>query len=98
MALLDCSAYDIIINPLFLEKINNSKLFKEFFIMLVYEGLSTKHELKLNGDYRILKNRKAIGTLQMQMVRTKSTPVILEMDQDMYELEKEHLGKENLKF
>ena len=65
--------------------------------MLVYEGLSTKHDLKLNADHVILKNRKAIGTLQMQMVRTKSTPVIMEMDQDMYEMEKEHLGKEKLK-
>lgn len=62
--------------------------------MLVYEGLASKHELKLDGDYKILKNRKAIGTLQLQMVRTKSTPVILEMDQDMYEMEKEHLGEE----
>ena len=44
-------------------------------------------------DYKILKNRKAIGTLQMQMVRTKSTPVILEMNQEMYDLEKEQLGE-----
>ena len=44
-------------------------------------------------DYKILKNRKAIGTLQMQLVRTKSTPVILEMNQEMYDLEKEQLGE-----
>lgn len=89
----DCSAYDIIIHPAWLEKINNSKLFMDFFIMLLYEGLTAKHELKLNPDYRILKNRKQIGTLQFQTVRTKSTPVIMEMDKDMYEMEKEYMGK-----
>ena len=62
--------------------------------MLLYEGLSAKHELKLDEKYTILKNRKAIGTLQLQMVRTKSTPVIMEMDPDMYEMEKESIGKE----
>jgi len=90
----DCSVYDIIINPSFLEKIEKSRLFKEFFITLVYEGLSSKHDLQLNVDYKILKNRKAIGTLQMQMVRTKSTPVILEMNQEMYDLEKEQLAEQ----
>ena len=65
----------------------------EFFTMLIYEGLESKHEIKLHENYKILKNRKAMGTLQMQSVRTKSTPVIMEMDDHMYQMEKEHLGK-----
>ena len=60
--------------------------------MLIYEGLQNKHDLKLSHNFTILKNRKAIGTLGIQNVRTKSTPVIMEMDPDMYEVEKEHLG------
>eukprot|EP00112_Aurelia_sp_Birch-Aquarium-sp1_P007991 Seg1872.6 transcript_id=Seg1872.6/GoldUCD/mRNA.D3Y31 product="PIH1 domain-containing protein 1" protein_id=Seg1872.6/GoldUCD/D3Y31 len=88
----ECTAYDIVINPSFFEKINKSDFFKEFFIMLIYEGLQNKHELKLSHDYTILKNRKAIGTLGIQNVRTKSTPVIMEMDPDMYQLEKENLA------
>ncbi len=61
--------------------------------MLIYEGLESKHEVKLDANYRILKNRKAMGTLQMQNVRTKSTPVIMEMDHEMYAMEKENAGK-----
>ena len=60
--------------------------------MLIYEGLQNKHDLKLNHGFTMLKNRKAIGTLGIQNVRTKSTPIIMEMDPDMYEMEKEHLG------
>ena len=40
-----------------------------------------------------MKNRKAMGTLQMQNVRSKSKPVIMEMDPVMVELEHEQLGK-----
>ncbi|XP_065070673.1 PIH1 domain-containing protein 1-like [Rhopilema esculentum] len=93
---IDCTAYDIVINPAFLDQVNSNKFFMDFFITLIYEGLENKHDLKLSRDFRILKNKKAIGTLQMQTVRTKSTPVIMEMDKVMYELEKEHLAQQNL--
>lgn len=57
--------------------------------MLVFDGLESKYELDLCREYKILKNRKSIGTLHMQNVRSKSTPVIMEMDDTMYDLEKE---------
>lgn len=60
--------------------------------MLVFEGLEGKYDVKLCREFKILKNRKAMGTLQMQNVRSKSKPVIMEMDPIMYEMEKEYLG------
>ena len=61
--------------------------------MLVFDGLEAKYDLKLNREYKIMKNRKAMGTLQMQNVRSKSKPVIMEMDPVMAQLEHEHLRK-----
>eukprot|EP00794_Sanderia_malayensis_P018064 gene18064-19873_t len=87
----DCCTYDIVIHPAFYKKIEKSEFFKEFFLTLIIEGLESKHSVELNVNYKVLKNRKAMGTLQMQNVRTKSTPVIMEMDDYMYQLEKKQL-------
>lgn len=65
--------------------------------MLVFEGLEGKYDVKLCREFKILKNRKAMGTLQMQNVRSKSKPVIMEMDPIMYEMEKEYLEDQKLK-
>lgn len=64
--------------------------------MLVFDGLQDKYDLKLNREYKILKNRKAMGTLQMQNIRSKSKPVIMEMDPVMAELEHEMISKKFL--
>jgi len=90
--LTEVDAYDIVIHPEFFKKCQEISFFKEFFIMLVFDGLEAKYDLKLNREYKILKNRKAMGTLQMQTVRSKSKPVIMEMDPHMVELEQEQLG------
>ena len=56
--------------------------------MLVFDGLESKYELDLCREYKLLKTRKSIGTLQMQNVRSKSKPFIMEMD-NMYDMEKQ---------
>lgn len=89
---VDC--YDIVIHPDFLVKCENISFFKEFFVMLVFDGLESKYELELNREYRLLKNRKSIGTLSMQNVRSKSKPVIMEMNPSMVQMEKEFLEEE----
>lgn len=61
--------------------------------MLVFDGLENKYEITLSREFKILKNRKAIGSLKVQNVRNKSTPVIMEMDPTMYEMEKEAIGE-----
>lgn len=90
----DVDVYDIVIHPDFFEKCQKQSFFKEFFIMLVFDGLEAKYELKLNREYKVMKNRKAMGTLQMQNVRSKSKPVIMEMDPVMAELEHEQLEEQ----
>jgi len=86
---LAADAYDIVIHPSFLEKCKQIQFFKDFFIMLIFDGLEDKYQVELGREYKILKNRKCIGTLQMQNVRNKSKPFIMEMDPTMYEMEKE---------
>ncbi|XP_067674446.1 PIH1 domain-containing protein 1-like [Haliotis asinina] len=74
-----CTAYDVIIHPTFLKKVENSKLFQAFFIQVTREGIEGKFDIQLNQEYVVLKNRKSMGQLQEQNVRTKSKPFILDM-------------------
>jgi len=91
---IEVDVYDIVIHPDFLKKCEKISFFKEFFVMLVFDGLEDKYSLELNREHRILKNRKSIGTLAMQNVRSKSKPVIMEMNPSMVQMEKEFLEEE----
>ncbi|XP_056400357.1 PIH1 domain-containing protein 1 isoform X2 [Hyla sarda] len=75
-----CTAYDIVINSTFFEKIKNNELFMEFFITVAMEGLENKYEMELSREWRMLKNRKFMGSIFDQNIRTKSKPMIQEMD------------------
>ena len=74
-----CTAYDIVINPSLLDKFHKSELFKNFFLMIMFEGMQEKYGLELNKEWTILKNRKCMGTLLPHCVRVRSKPVIMEM-------------------
>ncbi|XP_045196240.2 PIH1 domain-containing protein 1-like isoform X2 [Mercenaria mercenaria] len=76
-----CTAYDVVVSPAFMEKMKTSELFKTFFLTVMMEGLENKYEMLLSREWVILKNRRFVGTLQEQSVRTQSKPVIMEMDQ-----------------
>jgi len=89
----EVDVYDIVIHPDFLKKCENISFFKEFFVMLLFDGLEDKYSLQLNRDYRLLKNRKSIGTLSMQNVRSKSKPVIMEVNPSMVEMEREFMDE-----
>nr|KAG5703966.1 hypothetical protein BaRGS_020563 [Batillaria attramentaria] len=65
----------------FLQKIQTSDLFKTFFLTVTCEGIEEKNKVQLKRDWVILKNRRCVGTLQEQTVRTKSKPLILDMDE-----------------
>ncbi|KAM5132644.1 PIH1 domain-containing protein 1 [Mantella aurantiaca] len=76
-----CTAHDIVINNSFFDKIKNNELFREFFITVAMEGLENKYELELSREWRMLKNRKFMGAIFDQNIRTTSKPMIQEMDQ-----------------
>ncbi|KAM3822504.1 PIH1 domain-containing protein 1 isoform 1-T2 [Vipera latastei] len=75
-----CTAYDVTINTNFFNKIESNQFLKEFFLTIAMEGLSEKYKMDIgNQDWRILKNRKFMGSISEQNIRTKSKPIIQEM-------------------
>ncbi|XP_054848535.1 PIH1 domain-containing protein 1 isoform X2 [Eublepharis macularius] len=76
-----CTAYDVTINTDFFTKMEGNCFLKEFFITIVLEGLSEKYKMSIShAERRILKNRKFMGSISEQNIRTKSKPFIQEMD------------------
>ncbi|KAK2192838.1 hypothetical protein NP493_21g01000 [Ridgeia piscesae] len=74
-----CTAYDVVISPEFYTRTENSQVLLGFFLTVVLEGIEYKYNLTLDRDWRILKNRKFVGSLPEQNVRTQSKPWIMEM-------------------
>ncbi|XP_063157227.1 PIH1 domain-containing protein 1 isoform X2 [Candoia aspera] len=75
-----CTAYEVTINSNFFNKMESNQFLKEFFLMIAMEGLSEKYEVDItNQEWRILKNRKFMGSISEQNIRTKSKPIIQEM-------------------
>ncbi|XP_038125188.1 PIH1 domain-containing protein 1, partial [Cyprinodon tularosa] len=74
-----CTAYDVVVNHNFFQKCQKDPLFQQFVILVCAEGLENKYSLELNRDWKVLKNRKFLGSLSEQNIRTKSRPVIQEL-------------------
>jgi hypothetical protein len=75
-----CTAYDVIINDQFYSKTQERQLLLSFLFTVVLEGLEQKYGLLLSRECRVLKNRKAMGTLQEQFVRQAPKPAIFEVE------------------
>ncbi|KAM9843316.1 PIH1 domain-containing protein 1 isoform 2-T3 [Aulostomus maculatus] len=73
-----CTAYDVVINQDFFQKCQKDPLFQQFVIMVSLEGLENKYSLELSRDWKVLKNRKFLGSVSEQNIRT-SRPVIQEL-------------------
>jgi hypothetical protein len=67
----EAKAADVAVHPSFFNKIEQSQLFKSFFITIVFEGLKDKYGIVCNDEKIILKNRKAFGTLQMHRIQQR---------------------------
>ncbi|CAJ1075998.1 PIH1 domain-containing protein 1 isoform X2 [Xyrichtys novacula] len=74
-----CTAYDVVINQDFFQKCQKDPLFQQFVILVSLEGLENKYNLELSRDWKVLKNRKFLGSINEQNIRTKSKPVIQEL-------------------
>uniref|UniRef100_A0A3Q3WDI4 PIH1 domain-containing protein 1 n=1 Tax=Mola mola TaxID=94237 RepID=A0A3Q3WDI4_MOLML len=80
-----CTAYDVVINQDFFQKCQVDPLFQQFVILVSLEGLENKYNLVLSRDWKVLKNRKFLGSVGEQNIRTKSRPVIQELKpQDLH--------------
>ncbi|CAG5121803.1 unnamed protein product, partial [Candidula unifasciata] len=91
-----CTAYDVIVHSNFLKKMDKSQLFKTFFLTIMCEGIEEKYNILLKRDWIFLKNRKFVGKLAEQNVRTKSKPLIMDMDSVGDQLPEEQPEKRNL--
>jgi hypothetical protein len=47
---------------------------------VVFQGLEEKYGLELDRNWTILKNKKSMGKVQSHYIRTKSKPVIMDME------------------
>lgn len=74
-----CTAYDVVISDTFYQNSQKDPLFQQFLILVSLEGLENKYNLELSRDWKILKNRKFFGSVSEQNIRTKSRPVIQEL-------------------
>ncbi|MBN3309824.1 PIHD1 protein, partial [Amia calva] len=83
-----CTAYDVVINDEFFKKtqyncvvLQKDTLFLQFLIAVLFEGLENKYSLDLSREWRVLKNRKCLGSIGQQSVRTSSRPCIQEIEE-----------------
>ena len=53
-------------------KFLTSDIHREFFIVVAIEGVEAKHKVTLDRDYKVLRNKKVMGKLQPQFVRSKA--------------------------
>ncbi|GAA55380.1 PIH1 domain-containing protein 1, partial [Clonorchis sinensis] len=74
-----CTAYDVIVHPNLLKKVQSSELFEAFLMTVIFEGLENKYNVQLERTWVVLKNKRAMGRLQEQYVRAAPRPTIVEM-------------------
>ncbi|KAK3866695.1 hypothetical protein Pcinc_027784 [Petrolisthes cinctipes] len=74
-----CVAYDVIINPQFLDKISDNPLFHNFFMICMLEALEEKYSSSLDKNgWTLLKNKKYLGEMSDQNIRT-SLPLVQQL-------------------
>ncbi|XP_056341402.1 PIH1 domain-containing protein 1 isoform X2 [Oenanthe melanoleuca] len=75
-----CTAYDVVVNSGFFRTLQADPLYLEFFLTVAMEGLSEKYgvELELTG-WRVLRNRKFLGSISAQSIRARPRPRIQEL-------------------
>ncbi|XP_051631314.1 PIH1 domain-containing protein 1 isoform X4 [Manacus candei] len=75
-----CTAYDVVVNSGFFRTLQTDPLYLEFFLTVAMEGLSEKYgvELELTG-WRVLKNRRFLGSISAQNIRARPQPRIQEL-------------------
>ncbi|KAL7675939.1 hypothetical protein ACOME3_002198 [Neoechinorhynchus agilis] len=65
-----CDVYDVIVNTDYGQRAKDNLEFQRFLNHLIVKGLSEKCGKEF-GDYTVLKNRKKLGEIREQIIRTK---------------------------
>lgn len=74
-----CTAYDVAVNSDFYRRMQNSDFLRELVITIAREGLEDKYSLRLNPEWRVLKNRPFLGAISQQNIRSQQRPRIQEL-------------------
>ncbi|XP_064359667.1 PIH1 domain-containing protein 1 isoform X2 [Dromaius novaehollandiae] len=76
-----CTAYDVVVNSSLLRTLQADPLYLEFFLTVVMEGLAEKYGVAVNHPgWRVLQNRKFLGSVSAQNIRTRPRPRIQELE------------------
>ncbi|XP_068785436.1 PIH1 domain-containing protein 1 isoform X2 [Struthio camelus] len=76
-----CTAYDVVVNSALLRSLQADPLYLEFFLTVVMEGLAEKYGVEVNhSGWRVLQNRKFLGSISAQNIRTRPRPRIQELE------------------
>ncbi|XP_030330215.1 LOW QUALITY PROTEIN: PIH1 domain-containing protein 1 [Strigops habroptila] len=76
-----CTAYDVVVNSGFFRTLQADPLYLEFFLTVAMEGLSEKYGVELElTDWRVLQNRKFMGSISAQNIRARPRPHIQELE------------------
>ncbi|NWZ88559.1 PIHD1 protein, partial [Poecile atricapillus] len=75
-----CTAYDVVVNSGFFRTLQADPLYLEFFLTVAMEGLSEKYGVELEPTgWRVLRNRKFLGSISAQNIRARPRPHIQEL-------------------
>uniref|UniRef100_A0A2R5LCR6 PIH1 domain-containing protein 1 n=1 Tax=Ornithodoros turicata TaxID=34597 RepID=A0A2R5LCR6_9ACAR len=78
---IPCTAYDVIINGAFFDKIQQNDLFRNFVITVAIDGIEDKYGVNPSeDDYVILKNKLYLGVMPEHAVQDRSSPLISEVE------------------
>jgi len=75
-----CSLHDVAIHPNYVKTLKEEPAFMNFFLQVVFEGLTAKFSVELEWDWLILKNRTHVGRIKPHVIRTYRKPVIQELE------------------
>ena len=74
-----CVAFDVVISPKFVTIAQSRQLMLQLLVAAALEGIEAKYDLSLARDWTLLKNKKVMGSIQSQCIRTAEQPLISEI-------------------
>ncbi|KAI4461012.1 hypothetical protein MML48_5g00012902 [Holotrichia oblita] len=67
---------DIAINEKFFVTVENSQMFRNFVMSIIFEAISNKHNIFVTDERILLRQRKVFGTLQVHRVQDREAAAV----------------------